>query len=61
MSILRTTFCSHCKRSLGSLLCLALLQEVGCKVYPSASHCWDGQEHDFSGAPSVSVEDEAQP
>jgi hypothetical protein len=39
--------CKHCGQSLKRLILLAMLQDAGCAVFPSATHCWDGQEHEF--------------
>ena len=41
--------CRHCKQSARGLMLLAMLQDAGCKVYPSATHCWAKQEHEFDG------------
>lgn len=40
--------CNNCGRVLKSLILLAMLQDAGCHVYPSATHCHEGVEHDFS-------------
>jgi hypothetical protein len=42
------TKCIRCGNSLQQLMCLALLEDAGAKVYPSSSYCSWGVEHDFS-------------
>lgn len=39
--------CKHCGQQLQRLILLALLQDVGCSVFPSATHCSEAQEHEF--------------
>jgi len=40
--------CKKCKRSLTALMCLALLEDAGCTVSPSAAQCSEGGEHEFT-------------
>ena len=39
--------CKHCGQTLKRLILLAMPQDMGCTVYPSATHCPDSQEHEF--------------
>lgn len=39
--------CKHCGQQLKRLIILALLQDAGASVFPSATHCTDAQEHEF--------------
>jgi hypothetical protein len=40
--------CRNCKETVEDLMLLALAEDAGAKVYPSATHCTRGKEHDFS-------------
>ena len=42
-----TQRCKHCGRHFRELILLAMLQDAGCRVYPSATHCRENQEHEF--------------
>ena len=39
--------CSKCGKTVKSMLCEALLMELGCKVSPPHNQCYEGQEHDL--------------
>lgn len=39
--------CSKCGESLYRLMLLALIQDAGANVYPSATKCANGGEHDL--------------
>ena len=39
--------CIKCGQTLYRLMLLALLEDAGAKVYPSAIQCSEGGEHDF--------------
>jgi len=41
------TNCNKCGESLKSLMLLAMLQDAGATVSPSANNCSAGGEHDF--------------
>ena len=47
--------CKHCGEPLDRLMLLALLQDLGAKVYPSATHCTKKRKHDFSVPDSLSA------
>lgn len=40
--------CRHCGMTVKRAMVLALLEDAGAKVYPSALHCAPKKEHDFS-------------
>ena len=40
--------CAKCGQTLRHLMLLAMLQDAGCTVSPSANSCSAGGEHDFS-------------
>jgi hypothetical protein len=54
--------CLKCGDSWEHLLCLALLQDMGCSVSPGPTQCAvDGGEHDFSHAdPAYAIPHEEQ-
>lgn len=39
--------CKHCGQSAYRLFLLALIQDAGAEVYPSAERCSEQQEHEF--------------
>jgi|GEM_PF-6195281 len=42
-----TKCCNKCGKSLKRLMLLAMLQDAGATVIPSANNCSAGGEHDF--------------
>lgn len=48
MDSLLSAKCRHCGESVKRLMLLAMLQDAGCSVYPSATHCTEDTQHDFS-------------
>lgn len=39
--------CKYCGQTVKRLMLLAVLEDAGCRVYPSATHCSENQEHEF--------------
>lgn len=50
------TKCINCGQSLRRSMFLALFEDVGAKVYPSATYCSAGVEHNFSENPLVDLD-----
>jgi hypothetical protein len=47
--------CTNCGMTLRQAMVWALLEDAGCKVYPSALYCGEGREHAFAEPAALPV------
>ena len=48
---MKDMICSKCKMTLKKMMLLAMLQDAGARVYPTALECSEGREHELIDIP----------
>lgn len=55
MSVIEDMVCENCNQSAYALMLLAMLQDAGAKVYPSAKWCSENKGHNFKAKSEAKV------